>query len=103
MTLRDIGKLIHSVDSKARHYFCMSTDQDYTYWEEQARLPFMADNAHDEAWSFYVHRFTRDEFDPVARRFFETLDADPRTTVIHTVDFEEDTGYIHHIYEGEGY
>ncbi len=103
MTLRDIGKLVHSVDSKARHYFSMATDQDYTYWEEQARLPFMADNAHDEAWSFYVHRFTRSETDSVARSLFTTLDADPRTTVIHRADYEQDSGYIHHIFECEGY
>lgn len=103
MTLSDIRTLLVSVDPGIRHYFSTETDRDYSFWEEGRRLPLMAEDRHDEAWRFYVHRFTRDEFDPVARLFFETLDADPRTTVIHTVDFEADTGYIHHIYECEGY
>ena len=76
---------------------------DITYWEEIQRLPFLGDDVHEEAWRFYVHRFTRDEFDPIAGRLFEILDTDPRTTVIHRTDYEPDSGYIHHIYECEGY
>ena len=103
MTLGDIRTLLVSVDPGIRHYFSTEIDRDYTYWEETRRLSFMADDKHLEAWRFYVHRFTRDEFDPIAQRLFKALDADPRTTVIHRTDFEEDTGYIHHIYECEGF
>lgn len=103
MTLGDIRTLIVSVDPAVRHYFSTETDSDYTYWEETQRLSFMADGAHEEGWRFYVHRFTRNEFDPIALRMFSTLDADPRTTVIHRVDMERDTGYIHHIFECEGF
>lgn len=103
MTLGDIRTLLVSVDPGIRHYFSTETDRDYTYWEELQRLPFTADGCHEEGWRFYVHRFTRDEFDQVARRLFETLDADPRTAVIHRVDAERDTGYIHHIFECEGF
>lgn len=103
MTLADIRTLLVRVDPAIRHYFSTETSKDYTYWEETQRLPFLCDDRHQEAWSFYVHRFTRDEFDPVARRLFDTLDANPRTTVIHTVDHESDSGYIHHIYECECY
>ncbi|MBQ8707759.1 MAG: hypothetical protein IJ523_06720 [Succinivibrionaceae bacterium] len=103
MTLGDIRTLLVSVDPGIRHYFSTETDRDYTYWEELQRLPFVADGCHEEGWRFYVHRFTRDEFDPVARRLFETLDADPRTAVIHRVDAERETGYIHHIFECEGF
>jgi len=41
--------------------------------------------------------------DPVAIALFRILDADPRVAVIHTIDFDQDSGYIHHIYECEGY
>lgn len=103
MTLGEIRDLLVSVDPDIRHYFSTETQQDYTFWEETGRLPLTRDDRHAEAWRFAVHRFTRDEFDPVARRLFDALDADPRTAVIHTVDQEPDTGYIHHIYQCEAY
>lgn len=103
MTLADIKALVVSVDPQARHYFSMADGTDYTYWEELQRLPFLADDEHDAAWSFYVHRFTKSENDPVAAALFAALDTDPRTTVIHRTDYEPETGYIHHIYDCEGY
>lgn len=103
MTLAEIRSKLAAVDPDIKHYFSVESARDYTYWEETRRLPFLADGVHDEGWQFTVHRFTRDEFDPLARRLFDTLDADPRTAVSHTVDFEPDTGYIHHIFTCEGY
>ena len=103
MTLGDIRTLLVSADPAIRHYFSTDTDKDYSYWEETQRLPFARDDRHDEGWRFYVHRFTKSEFDPVARRLFETLDADPRTAVAHGTDVERKSGYIHHIFECEGY
>ena len=103
MKLTDIATLIGGVDAQARHYFSMSTADAYTYWEETQQLPFTSDDRHDEAWRFYVHRFTKDAADSTAVTLYSTLDADPRVTVIHTVDYDDDDGYIHHIYECEGY
>ena len=103
MTLGEIRVLLAGIDPDIRHYFSTETERDYSFWEETQRLPLTANDLHEEAWRFYVHRFTRDEFDPLARRLFAALDADPRTTVSHTVDFEPESGYIHHIFECEGY
>ena len=103
MTLSEIRDLLVSVDPGIRHGFSMEKDKDYTYWQETQRLSLLRDDRHDEGWIFYVHRFTHDEFDPVADRFFQVLDTDPRTTVIHRPDYENDTGYIHHIFECQGY
>ena len=103
MTLSDIRTMLVAVDPDIRHYFSTEKEKDYTYWEETQRLGLTSDNRHDEGWIFYVHRFTRDEFDPVARALFFTLDADPRTAVIHRTDYEPDSGYIHHIFECQGY
>lgn len=103
MTLSDIETLIGGVDAQARHYFSMSTADAYTYWEETQQLPLISDDRHDEAWRFYVHRFTKDAADTVAVTLYSTLDADPRVTVIHTTDYETDSGYIHHTYQCEGY
>lgn len=103
MTLKEIRDLLVSIDPDIRHYFTAGSGRDYTYWEQTDRLALTADNRHEEAWRFYVHRFTRDEFDPLTRRIFETLDADPRTAVSQTDDYEPESGYIHHIFTVEAY
>ena len=103
MTLTDIRDLLVQVDPDIRHYFSTETSRDYTYWEETRQLPITADDRHDEAWRFCVHRFTRDERDPVAVAIMQALDHDPRTTVSHLTTHEADSGYIHHIYDCEGY
>lgn len=104
MTLTEIRDLLVTVDTGIKHYFSMSENRKaYSFWEETQRLSLMADDEHEQGWRFYVHYFTRRENDPKALAFFTALDTDPRTTVRYTVDYEEDTGYIHHIYECEGY
>ena len=107
MTLSEIKALLVSADPNIKHYFSMhGSEEPYSYWEEAHRLPFTADNMHqvsDQAWRFYVHRFTKTEGDTIADAIFEALDQDPRTTVIWRTDFDKDSGYIHHIFECEGY
>ena len=103
MKLTDIETLVGGVDAQARHGYTMSTESAYTYWEETQRLPFTSDDRHQEAWRFYVHRYTKDESDSTAATLYNTLDADPRTTVIHTKDYDPERGYFHHIYQCEGF
>lgn len=106
MTKSEIKALLVTADPDIRHYFSMSTAEAYSYWEETRRLPFTADDVHDaadQAWKFYVHRYTKTEDDPVAQALFDALDADPRTTVRWTISPERVDGYIHHSFECEGY
>ena len=106
MTLSDIKTLLASADPDIRHYFSMSSGDAYSFWEEVRRMRFTADDAHgssDQAWRFYVHRYTMTEDDTVAQAIFNALDADPRTTVRWITDYDKQTGYIHHIFECEGY
>lgn len=103
MTLEDISQLVVSVDQNARHYHSMSNEDAYTYWEEAQLLPLTSDDRHDEAWRFYVHRYTKTENDLTAATLLAALDGDPRVAVVYTTDHETDSGYIHHIYQCEGY
>lgn len=102
MTLTDIKNMLVAVDPTIKHYFTMGNGEAYTYWEETKRLALMADNEHEEGWRFYVHRFAKAENDTIATSLFNALDADDRVSVTWTVDYESDTGYIHHIFECEG-
>lgn len=103
MTLAEIRSKLVAIDPDIRHHYSTESSRDYTYWSEITRLPLTADGVHDEGWRFYVHRFTRNEFDPIARQIFDALDEDPRFAVREDRDFEPDTGYIHHIFTCEGY
>jgi hypothetical protein len=106
MTLSEIKALLVTADPNIKHYFSMSDADAYSYWEETRRLPFTGSDRYDpadQAWRFYVHRYTKTEGDAIAQTIFNTLDADPRTAVSWTTDFDKSSGYIHHIFECEGY
>ena len=103
MTKDKIKALLVTADPDIRHYFSMSDADGYSYWEETQRLPTVADDEHEQAWRFYVHRYTRTENDAIAQAIFDVLDADPRTTVRWVTGFDNESGYIHHIFECEGY
>lgn len=103
MTLTDIRDLLVSVDPDIKHYFTDSNADAYSYWEEARRLSLFSDDRHEQAWRFYVHRYTKAEDDVMASQLFDALDQDPRIAFQYTVDFDVDSGYIHHIYDCEGY
>ena len=106
MTLSEIKALLVSADPNIKHYFTMEDSEAYSFWEETRRLPFPGDDRHDpanQAWKFFVHRFTKIEGDPMAATIFERLDEDPRTAVRWQIDFDNESGYIHHIFECEGF
>lgn len=103
MTLEQIKTLLVTADPNIRHYFSMQTGDAYSYWEETRRLGMTANNRHNGGWRFYVHRYTKTENDATAQAIFNALDADPRTTVIWTNGgYDQESGYIHHIFECEG-
>lgn len=103
MNLEDIQFFCASIDPDIRHYFTTETKKNYSYWEEINVLPLLADDHHEPAWRFAIHRFTRIERDPVVRRLFDVLENDDRIAYSYTSDFEQDTGYIHHVFTCEGY
>ena len=103
MTLEDIKALVTSVDPTAGHYeSAYHGGQAYTVWKEDNSLGFTADGRHQGAISFHIDRFTKDEFDLVAPTLFDALEADDRVAFTYLVDYEQDTRYIHHIFDCEG-
>ena len=101
MTLSEIQALIVSVDPLCGHYESAREGAEaYTVWREVSRLHTMADDSHaEEGWAFQVDRFSKREGDAVAEALFTALDADERVAVSMLVDYEQDTGYIHHIFD----
>lgn len=104
MTVQDIKALVVAVDPDAGHYDSAHQGTEaYTVWRELRQLPVMGDDRHvTEAWAFQVDRFTKSEGDAIAAALRDALEDDPRVAFAYTVDYERDTGYIHHIYDCEG-
>lgn len=103
MTLAEIRDMLVAVDPTIEHYQSTNQSRDYSVWAEYQRLNLMSDDQHsDEGWMFQVDRFTKAENDPIATAFFNVLDADSRVAVVHQVDYEPTTGWIHHIFDCEG-
>lgn len=103
MTLNEIGDLVVSVDPKAGHYESADDNADaYTYWQELRPVGLFGDDVRaEEAWAFMIHRFSKMEGDAIAAMFYAALQADDRVAFDYNVDYEHDTGYIHHIFSCE--
>ena len=102
MTVREIQSLIAGVDPEARHYINVKDGSNYTVWMEYMRTGLAGDDVHETGWKFEVDRFTKQEYDPVAEAIEEALKADPRVAFTYNVDFEQDTGYIRHLFDCVG-
>lgn len=102
MTLQDIKALVLSADPSAQHYGSTDADVDYTTWREYRRLSMTSNDAHVMGWAFQIDRFTQTEFDPIAQAVEDALTAAPGVAYSYQVDYDPQTGYIHHIFDCEG-
>lgn len=103
MTVADIRDMVLQADPYASHYEQHGNLRNYTVWREYRRLPATADDRHVPGWAFQIDRFTQLEYDPVADDIEEVLESTPNVSYSYSVDFENDTGFIHHIFDCEGY
>lgn len=102
MNLDEIAAILGAIDPEIRHYWTMGTGRPYTWWAEKYRLDITADDRHTEdAWAFEVHRFAVDEDDPMPSAIFAALDSMPNVTVEWLNEREQDTDYIHHVFDCE--
>lgn len=103
MTLEDIRELVAAIDPLASRYeSANNTRESYTVWNETRMLGLMREDRHEPAWAFQIHYFTKRENDTMANAIFAALEADYRVAFEYLQEYEQDTGYIHHIYSCEG-
>lgn len=102
MTVMEIRDVILQADPDAQHYEAALDGRDFTVWMEYERIGLRADDEYAEAgWRFEVDRYTKQEFDPIAELLEEVLDAADGVTWTHRVQYNQQTGYIRHIYDCE--
>ena len=103
MTIQEIKNLLTGVDPDAQRYEHDQAGNDaYTVWREITPLGFYGDGVEEGTIHFQVDRFTKTEDDTIAANLKSTLEGQDDIAVDYRVDYEQDTGYIHHIYDCEG-
>lgn len=105
MTAADIKTLLVAVDPNVQRYDHdgAGTSDAYTVWYELRPIGLYGDGEEEGTIRFQVDRFTKEEDDAIAASLKETLEGQDDIAVEYLVDYERDTGYIHHIYVCEGY
>jgi len=98
MTLNEFKAVLLTADPKAQHYN-HGTSGNYTVWREYADKPLYADGQREVVYQqIQVDRFTKTEYDPVVESIKTALDG-ADIPFLHLTDYENDTGYIHHIFD----
>ena len=102
MELREIKAVIIQADPEAKHYTTSSRDAEaFTVWGEYERIGLMGDDGWAErGWRFEVDHYTKMEFSPVPERIEEALLA-AGVAYTYTVAYQQQTGYIRHIFDCE--
>lgn len=102
MTVAEIKTLLVSVDPGVQRYdHDFTGDENYTVWQEIGRVGFFGDGEDLGTIRFRVDRFTTDEDDTIAAALKATLEDRDDIAVAYQVEYELETGYIHHIYNCE--
>lgn len=101
MTLHELKDLLLEVDLPVHHYFAAKQTDNYIVWAEYGLNQLSSDNEYDDgAFRVQIDLFTKIEFDPKVKELRKLLDRDD-IAFSYLVDHEEDTGYIHHIFDCE--
>jgi len=90
--------LLLEADPKATKFKGAGGDS-YTVWTPYSPDKTMSDNEQEDfTWHIQVDRFTKIDNDPIAEEIYNKL-TEAGIPFEYNIDFEEDTGYIHHIYD----
>jgi len=101
MTLNELRDLLLTVGPPVSHYHAHKQPDSYIVWAEYGRHKLIADNQTiASAVQVQVDYFTKTELDPNVEKITALLDTD-EISFSYLVDYEKDTGYIHHIWDCE--
>ena len=101
MTCTEIKTFLVSVDPTIERYESSKKGDAYTVWYELGMPGIFSDGQHEDIQHFQIDRFTKEEDDTTAAAIFTALEARDDISFSYLVDHEDDTGYIHHIFDCE--
>ncbi|WP_305178071.1 hypothetical protein [Faecalibaculum rodentium] len=102
--LQEFRNLLLEVTGKVYHYYHQAEDETYIVWTENGEGETQHGDNHKQevALHFSVELFTKTEYSPVLDALTEKLNESRFAFEYTGVDFEVDTGYIHHSLEVYG-
>jgi len=101
MQLSEFKALLLTADSTAQKHKSTLTGN-YTVWKAYERIGVNSDNRlSDSGWKVQVDRFTTIDPDPVVALIDASMSGSDEIAVNYLIDYEQDTGYIHHIWDLE--
>ena len=99
MTLQDLKDILLKIGPPVFHYFVENQKGNYIVWAEDGEaVSLNADGQKVErVITGTIDYFTKDENDPVVEQIQEALNIlDDFTLSLNSIQYEEDTGYIHY-------
>ena len=101
MSLKEFRDLLLTADPEATHY-ASKKKGNYTVWAEYDNKGLKADDSErEQIHKIQVDRFTKIEYDPIKDAITNMLNANDISFIGPLTDYEEKTGYIHHIWDCE--
>ncbi|WP_041274641.1 hypothetical protein [Desulforamulus reducens] len=101
MSLVNLRDLLLTVTPNVYHYHAHKKHDSYIVWSEYGTQGLNADSEIQEiSWRVQVDFFTKTEFDPNVEKISSLLDRED-ISFSYLVDYEQDTGYVHHIWDCE--
>lgn len=104
MTINDFVSIVKEIDPDVSRYQRLRkpSDKAYTVWSDYGTGTLYADGIPaGKTKKIQVDYFTFTPDDPVALRFFNAFSENDEIVCKHMTDFEEDSRYIHHIFDCE--
>ena len=101
MTCAEIKTFLVSVDQTIERYESSTKGDAYSVWYELGMPNIFSDGKHEDIQHFQIDRFTKTEDDTTAAAILAALEARDDISFSYLVDHEDDTGYIHHIFDCE--
>lgn len=101
MKPNDIKTALLTLTPEVYHYFARANNRmAYVVWQEDSTQDFYGDNRTAEhGWSMSVDLFTKTENDPLMESIPELFDGLGVPYRVESVDYEDDTQYIHVTWE----
>jgi len=102
MTLAELQAMIAAIDPQATKFSGAGTGN-YTVWHPYKITRQPGDNGEaEQVSSVQIDRFTKDDPDTIEPLITAALQARADEIAFeHLIDYEQDTGYVHHIWDCE--
>ena len=98
MTLQEIRDLLLTITPNVFHYFASGQTGNYIVWAEDSEGDSIHadDGKTEQVIQGTIDYFTKTENDPVATQIQDKLTENEISWRLNSVQYEQDTGYIHY-------